>query len=148
MSHFKSLPAGDCPPDVAHCKRFVVNSKLVATSSYSQSFKHNNCCVATSESHAVYMLHSCIVLSICQGGNCIDHVFNEHVLLLANRTRLSPIQKLDSIGCNLTAHIQRADVSYRELVVLCAEGISHKVFHLRVDDNESLCIMLPQFELD
>ena len=104
--------------------------------------------MATSESHAVYMLHSCIVLSICQGVNCIENIFNEHVLLLANRIRLSPIQKLDSIGCILTAHIHKANLSDRELVVLRAEDMSHKVFHLRIDDNESYCVTLPQFELD
>jgi hypothetical protein len=134
--------------DVTHYNRIVLNGMLITTASYSQSFRNSNCYVSTNEARLVYMLHSCVVLHFCRGLNCIVHEYEEHVLLLANRIHVTPIQKRDSIGCNLTAHINRSDMSAQELVVLFAEDISHKVYHSKIGNNGSVFINLPQFELD
>jgi hypothetical protein len=129
-------------------QRLVFRSMLLSTTGYSQSFRHCDSYVSTGNLHLGYRLQSRFKVAICTCSDCTNHIPEEHFVMCVNRVNLTPVQLVDSIGCNVLNFVSAAEVDEQHLVVINASDITHKMFFLSVDSLGDLCIILPQFELD
>jgi len=140
-----------CSNEVTTYKRVIVNGKMLHTSSYSESVKVNDHCVAVrNQTGSAFLIQSCVTVNICTNINCIDHDAEEKFVFLAvaaNVCGAMPVYDND-VDHNMASHISKVVVDANTLFAFSSCDFSHKVFMFSDHKDCTFVTQLPQFEID